>query len=71
MASALTSPGCDLTLEHLAARADAFTLGGTKAGMLFGEALVVNPRSDRAKRAIDRIPTTKSAPAPSSAPKAA
>lgn len=56
MASALTSPGCDLTLEHLAARADAFTLGGTKAGMLFGEALVVNPRSDRAKRAIDRIP---------------
>ena len=56
MASALTSPGCDLTLEHLAARADAFTLGGTKAGMLFGEALVVNPRSDRAKRAIGRIP---------------
>lgn len=56
MASALAAPGGDLTLEHLAARADAFTLGGTKAGMLFGEALVVNPRSERGRRAIERIP---------------
>lgn len=56
MASALAPPGGDLTLEHLAARADAFTLGGTKAGMLFGEALVVSPRSKRGRRAIDRIP---------------
>lgn len=56
MASALTSSGCDLTLEHLASRADAFTLGGTKAGMLFGEALVVSPRSARGRRAIERIP---------------
>ncbi len=56
MASALAAPGGDLTLEHLAARADAFTLGGTKAGMLFGEALVVSPRSERGRRAIDRIP---------------
>lgn len=56
MASALTAEGCDLTLEHLAARTDAFTLGGTKAGMLFGEALVVSPRSERGRRAIDRIP---------------
>lgn len=56
MASALAASGGDLTLEHLAARADAFTLGGTKAGMLFGEALVVNPRSKRGRRAIDRIP---------------
>ncbi len=56
MASALAAPGGDLTLEHLAARADAFTLGGTKAGMLFGEALVVSPRSKRGRRAIDRIP---------------
>lgn len=56
MASALTAPGSDLGLEHLASRADAFTLGGTKAGMFFGEALVVNPRSDRGCRAIDRIP---------------
>lgn len=56
MASALTSPGCDLTLEHLASRADAFTLGGTKAGMLFGEALVVSPRTQRGRRAAERIP---------------
>ena len=56
MASALAAPGGDLTLEHLAARADAFTLGGTKAGILFGEALVVSPRSKRGRRAIDRIP---------------
>lgn len=56
MASALAAPGGDLTLEHLASRADAFTLGGTKAGMLFGEALVVSPRSARGRRAIERIP---------------
>ena len=42
MASALTSPAAEgLTLEHLAARADAFYLGGTKNGMLFGEAVVI------------------------------
>ena len=40
MASALTSPGTDLTLEALAHLADAFTLGGTKCGLLFGEAVV-------------------------------
>ena len=45
MAVALTSEGCDLTLPHLAERADAFYLGGTKNGMLFGEAMVIaNPR---------------------------
>lgn len=45
MATALTSRGCDLTLPHLAERADAFYLGGTKNGMLFGEAMVIaNPR---------------------------
>ena len=41
MATALTSEGNDLTLPHLAARADAFYLGGTKNGMLFGEAMVI------------------------------
>ena len=56
MASALASEGCDLTMDHIAARADAFTLGGTKAGMLFGEALVVSPRTARGRRAIERIP---------------
>lgn len=56
MASALTAEGNDLTLEHLAAQADAFTLGGTKNGMLFGEALVVSPRTARGARAIDRLP---------------
>ena len=43
MASALTSPAAEgLTLEHLAARADAFYLGGTKNGILFGEAVVIS-----------------------------
>lgn len=56
MASALAAEASDLDLAHIAARADAFTLGGTKAGMLFGEALVVNPRSARGRRAIERIP---------------
>ena len=41
LASALTSEGNDLTLRHLASRADAFYLGGTKNGMLFGEAMVI------------------------------
>lgn len=42
LGSALASPAAEgLTLEHLAARADAFYLGGTKNGMLFGEAVVI------------------------------
>lgn len=42
LGSALTSPAAEgLTLEHLAARADAFYLGGTKNGLLFGEAVVI------------------------------
>lgn len=56
MASAMTADGADLDIAHIAERADAFTLGGTKNGMLFGEALVVSPRSERGRRAIERIP---------------
>ena len=56
MASAMTAEGGDLTIRHIAERADAFTLGGTKNGMLFGEALVVSPRSERGRSAIERIP---------------
>ena len=42
LGSALTSPAADgLTLEHIAARASAFYIGGTKNGMLFGEAMVI------------------------------
>ena len=41
LASALTAPGNDLTLADLAALTDAFYIGGTKNGLLFGEALVV------------------------------
>jgi threonine aldolase len=37
----LMSPACDMTLPELAARCDAFYLGGTKQGLLFGEALVL------------------------------
>lgn len=56
MASGITAAGADLTIQHIAERADAFTLGGTKNGMLFGEALVVNPRTPRGRRAIERLP---------------
>lgn len=44
MAYGLTSAANDLTLKDYAALCDAFYLGGTKCGALFGEALVlVNP----------------------------
>ena len=41
LASALTSPENDLTLPDLAALTDAFYIGGTKNGALFGEAVVL------------------------------
>ena len=56
IASAMTAEGADLDIAHIAERVDAFTLGGTKNGMLFGEALVVSPRSARGRCAIDRLP---------------
>lgn len=40
LGSALTSPANDLTLPEIAALTDAFYIGGTKNGALFGEALV-------------------------------
>lgn len=44
LASALTAPGNDLAPEDLPQLCDAFTLGGTKCGLLFGECLVItNP----------------------------
>jgi len=44
LANTLASDACDLSLEDLAALADAFYIGGTKNGLLFGEALVItNP----------------------------
>ena len=42
---ALTAEGCDVTLPDLARYTDAFTIGGTKMGALFGEALVINDAS--------------------------
>ena len=41
LGSALTSPESDLTLADLAALTDVFTIGGTKNGALFGEAVVL------------------------------
>lgn len=38
---ALTSEACDYTLADLAGLCHAFTIGGTKLGALFGEALVI------------------------------
>jgi len=44
LGSALTSPESDLSLAELAGLVDAFYIGGTKNGALFGEAMViVNP----------------------------
>ncbi|QIB70146.1 aminotransferase class I/II-fold pyridoxal phosphate-dependent enzyme [Aminipila butyrica] len=44
LASALTSPENDLTLQDIAQLTDAFYIGGTKNGALFGEALILlNP----------------------------
>ncbi|QUC02762.1 low specificity L-threonine aldolase [Atopobium sp. oral taxon 416] len=42
LASASAAPSNDLTLPHIAKRCTAFYLGGTKNGMLCGEALVIN-----------------------------
>jgi threonine aldolase len=41
LGSALTSSESDLTLRHIARNVSAFYLGGTKNGMLFGEAMVI------------------------------
>ncbi|WP_124066048.1 beta-eliminating lyase-related protein [Clostridium sp. E02] len=41
IASALTSPENDLTLQDIARLTDVFYIGGTKAGALFGEALII------------------------------
>lgn len=42
LGSALASPANDLTLEDIARLTDAFYIGGTKNGALFGEALVIS-----------------------------
>lgn len=41
MAAALASDKCDYTMKDLTKLCDIFYLGGTKAGLLFGESLVV------------------------------
>lgn len=48
LGSALTSPINDLTMADLADLTDAFYIGGTKNGALFGEALVI--RNDSIKK---------------------
>lgn len=40
LAYGLASPACDLTLDKLAHLCDIFYIGGTKCGVLFGEAVV-------------------------------
>lgn len=52
MAYGLGSPAADVTLADFAALTDAFWIGGTKCGALFGEAVVVtNPLLDEGFRA--------------------
>ena len=50
LGSALTSSANDLTLPYLASRVDAFSIGGTKNGMLMGEAVVI--ANERLRRAF-------------------
>ena len=53
LGSALTAEGNDLTIEDVAALTDAFYIGGTKNGALFGEAVVlVNPVLQREFRYV-------------------
>lgn len=48
LGAALTSDDCDVKAEDMAACCDAFTIGGTKCGALFGEALIItNPILNR------------------------
>ena len=42
IAAALASDKCDYTMKDLTSLCDIFYLGGTKAGFIFGEALVIN-----------------------------
>lgn len=44
LGSALTIQGADTTFADYAAYCDAFTIGGTKNGLLFGEALIITNR---------------------------
>lgn len=48
LGSALTAEGSDLTLPDLAELTDVFTIGGTKNGALFGEAVVLSAGCGRA-----------------------
>ncbi|HOA84872.1 MAG TPA: aminotransferase class I/II-fold pyridoxal phosphate-dependent enzyme, partial [Bacillota bacterium] len=50
----LAAPSTDLTLPLIAENCDAFYIGGTKVGALFGEALVI-PRAGRVKQMFTRI----------------
>ena len=53
LACGLAAEGCDITLADLCAYSDAFSIGGTKNGALFGEALVIrNPELQRDFRYI-------------------
>ena len=47
LGSAMTIQGADTTFKDYAAFCDAFTIGGTKNGLLFGEALVITDLSMR------------------------
>lgn len=48
LGSALTSPDNNLTLADIAALTDVFYIGGTKNGVLFGEALVLSNKAPKA-----------------------
>lgn len=53
LANALTSEENDLTIEEIAEISDAFYIGGTKNGILFGEALVItNPELKKNMRFV-------------------
>ena len=45
LGTSFTAEGSDITMPDLARYASAFSIGGTKMGALFGEALVINDKS--------------------------
>ena len=56
LGSALTAPGNDLSLAHIASQVDAFYIGGTKNGMLMGEAVVICGHGEHAARLREAFP---------------
>ena len=56
LGSALTAEGNDLSLRHIASRVDALYIGGTKNGLLMGEAVVISGKGPHAQLLREAFP---------------